>query len=336
MDRLKRCTRCGARKPLSGFHKNKSRPDGHADWCKTCLNASRGEPSKKRGRRRAKKEMPKVEAAVEIDEEYYWQPPEYADAKIILSTGQHVCLVGPAGTGKSRLAQELFRDRGPLRIDFSNGTEEEHIVGQNQLTVNAEGTQVTEFVPAVLAIAVRDGRPIIIEELDAATPGVQFCMHSVLNGDPLVVTCNGVEHFNVTKGFQVIATANTIGLGDDSGMYPDTNFLNEAFRDRFGAIIPLWYMPEEKEVQVARKMTGASLEVVREIVTLANLARDAMRGQKLFSTFSTRKVLRFCEQVVAGLARDKALKYAVLSKVSPDDAKALDEMAQRVFSAEGR
>jgi cobaltochelatase CobS len=336
MDDKKRCTRCGARKSRSEFYKNKSRPDGLSSWCKVCNNELKGKTPKRK--RRAKKAVviKTTAAPIDIDESYYWQPPEYADAKIILSTGQHVLFVGPAGTGKSRLAQELFRDRAPLRIDFSNGTEEEHIVGQNQLTVNAEGVQITEFVPAALAIAVRDGRPIIIEELDAATPGVQFCMHSVLNGDPLVVTCNGVEHINVTKGFQVIATANTIGLGDDTGMYPDTNFLNEAFRDRFGAIIPLWYMPVEKETQVARKLTGAALEVVREIVKLANLARDAMRGEKLFSTFSTRKVLRYCEQVVAGLARDKALKYAVLSKVSPDDARALEEMAQRVFSAEER
>jgi len=32
----KRCKICGREKILSTFHKNRSRPDGHMDWCKPC------------------------------------------------------------------------------------------------------------------------------------------------------------------------------------------------------------------------------------------------------------------------------------------------------------
>lgn len=40
---MKKCTICGCEKPYSEFHKQASRPDGHANWCKPCKKAKKAE-----------------------------------------------------------------------------------------------------------------------------------------------------------------------------------------------------------------------------------------------------------------------------------------------------
>lgn len=38
MPETKQCTKCGETKPLTDYHRNKNRKDGHASICKTCRN----------------------------------------------------------------------------------------------------------------------------------------------------------------------------------------------------------------------------------------------------------------------------------------------------------
>lgn len=37
---MKACTKCGELKPLTDFHRNRNEKDGHAFWCRACLNAN--------------------------------------------------------------------------------------------------------------------------------------------------------------------------------------------------------------------------------------------------------------------------------------------------------
>ncbi len=38
----KRCSSCGVAKPLTDFHRNRTRTDGHQSFCKTCQRATVG------------------------------------------------------------------------------------------------------------------------------------------------------------------------------------------------------------------------------------------------------------------------------------------------------
>jgi cobaltochelatase CobS len=273
--------------------------------------------------------------SAKVDPDYYWMPPR---ATKLLSTtfdsGQNALLVGPAGTGKSTLLRKIFEARKQeyLMINLNGEVSVDDLVGVKDLIVDpTTGSTVTTFNPGVLTMAMREGKALIIDELDAATPDVLFVMQGILEGQPLVLTKCGSEIVIPTDGFIVGATANTIGKGDDTGMYAGTNVLNEAFLDRFGVVMRTWYMPEKEEKTVLAKRVGLHAKIADRIVQIAVAARAAMREGSLFSTFSTRKCLAMARLMVKGVEITDAFRVTCLSKVVSDDAKLLCEIAQRIL-----
>jgi len=270
-----------------------------------------------------------------VDLDYYWMPPKStALINIIIDSGQNVLLVGPAGTGKSTLLRRILDDRKQpfYMINLNGEVSVDDLVGVKDLVVDTKtGSTITSFNPGVLTLAMREGKPLIIDELDAATPDVLFVMQGILEGQPLVLTKCGSEIVTPQSGFMVGATANTIGKGDDTGMYAGTNVLNEAFLDRFAVVMRTWYMPEREEVTVLSKRMGLHAKIADRIVKIATGARAAMREGSLFSTFSTRKCLAMASLVVKGVEIGDAFRVTCLSKVVADDAKLLCEIAQRIL-----
>jgi len=272
-----------------------------------------------------------------VDPGYYWMPPK--ETKLVRTAricGMNVLMVGPAGTGKSTLYRKIFEADGiePYFINLNGETSPDDFVGVTDLVPDPGGQgTITRFVPSILPLAMDEGRPLIIDELDAATADILFVMQAVLEGQPLIITKQGARAIEGQPGFGVYATANTIGKGDDSGMYAGTNILNEAFLDRFGMVIPKWYMPENEEVTVIAKRTGLHERIGKKIVEIATGARAAMRDSRLFSTFSTRKCLAMGQLLVQGIEIEDAFRVTCLSKVVADDRKVLCEIAQRTLGA---
>jgi cobaltochelatase CobS len=278
-----------------------------------------------------------VPPVTNVDPDYYWMPPKETKLiRVARICGMNVLMVGPAGTGKSTLYRKIFEaDKiEPYFINLNGETSPDDFVGVTDLVPdpNGQGT-VTRFVPSILPLAMEEGRPLIIDELDAATADILFVMQAVLEGQPLVITKQGAKVVEAKDGFGIYATANTIGKGDDSGMYAGTNILNEAFLDRFGMVIPKWYMPENEEVTVIAKRTGLHERIGKKIVEIATGARAAMRDSRLFSTFSTRKCLAMGQLLVKGIEIEDAFRVTCLSKVVPDDRKVLCEIAQRTLGS---
>ena len=270
-----------------------------------------------------------------VDPDYYWMPPKSTTLiNIVIDSGQNVLLVGPAGTGKSTLLRRILDDRKQTyyMINLNGEISVDDLVGVKDLIVDVKtGTSITSFNPGVLTLAMREGKPLIIDELDAATPDVLFVMQGILEGQPLVLTKCGSEIVIPQPGFMVGATANTIGKGDDTGMYAGTNVLNEAFLDRFAVVMRTWYMPEREEITVLSKRMGLHAKIADRIVKIATGARAAMREGSLFSTFSTRKCLAMASLVIKGVEIGDAFRVTCLSKVVVDDAKILCEIAQRIL-----
>ena len=50
--------------------------------------------------------------------------------------------------------------------------------------------------------------------------------------------------------FRIFATANTVGLGDTTGLYHGTQQINQAQMDRWSIVTTLNYLPHEKEVDI--------------------------------------------------------------------------------------
>lgn len=266
----------------------------------------------------------------DLDPQYYFMPPVAKDMEIAIDAGKNIFAVGPAGSGKSSLFVRIFKDRGisAMVVSFHGEVSVFDLVGGKDL-VNGN----TVWVDGILPICMRKGIPLIIDEADATPPDVQFVLHPVLMGQPLLLTRNGAEYVNPEPGFLICASGNTVGRGDDSGLYVGTNVLNEAYLDRYGMVFDHWYMPPEEEVRVLVKKTGEHKRVAEKMVKVAASARQAMLADKLSSTFSTRKMLDWCDLHVRGMDLGKAFLYSCVGKVSPEDREAVVGFSHAVFGS---
>lgn len=265
-----------------------------------------------------------------LDPDYYYLPEIAKDIDIALDAQLNIFSVGPAGSGKSSLFKKIFEARGvvPAVVSFHGEVSVFDLVGGKDL-VNGE----TVWTDGILPICMRKGIPLIIDEADATPPDVQFVLHPALMGEPLLLTRNGAEYVNPEPGFCLVATGNTVGRGDDSGLYVGTNVLNEAYLDRYGMVFDHWYMPPEEELRVLVKRIGIHKRSAEKMIKVATLAREAMLADKLSSTFSTRKLLDWCKMHVRGMHIGKAFLYSCISKVSSEDREAVAGWGRAVFGS---
>jgi len=263
-------------------------------------------------------------ATFNVDKNFYYVPEESDVLQKGIIAGLNILVYGPAGTGKSTLLRKILeKNVGAWEFMNLNGeTSVDDFVGVYEL-VGGE----TILRKGILPQCMESGTPLIIDELDAASPEVLFILQGVLEGNPLRLK-NG-EQVHPASGFAIYATANTIGRGDDTTLYQGTNVLNEAFMDRFGMVLDLWYMPKPHEIEVVCRKTGMHKAISEKIVTVASLARDAMKSGKLYSTFSTRKCLSWASLMMQNVGFEDAFKLTCTNKVAPADRVTLAELYQR-------
>ncbi len=247
-------------------------------------------------------------------------------------------LVGPTGSGKSTKArlfhQKMCRTLGreiPLyRINFSSGFDEASFIGHREVR-EVNGASITTFVYGILPIAMgATGRPgtLIIEELDAAR-GVHFHLHSVLeNPSMLIIGDNNGEVVEGHPDFRIIATSNTAGRGDETGLYSETHQLNAAFNDR-------WLTFEcpypEDEWEIYEPSVGE--DRAKKMEKFATLVRERINEGELMTTMSVRRIETFSELAPQwGLAH--AFQHVILSGHVEDEQTILTEIAHKVFGEE--
>lgn len=256
-------------------------------------------------------------------------------------------VVGPAGAGKnSLLAHVAARSGAPLRrISMKSDMRSAHFLGEKIVDLD-RGTRnsVVLWRDGVLAEAARRGHWIVIDEVDACPAGILLALQSVLEqGHPLCLAENHGEVVPIHPNFRIFATANTLGHGDDSGLYAGTHVLNEATLDRFAITIQQGYLPIAKEAAVVSAKTGIDLDIAGEFVDIATLVRqDGLRG-KCTCTFSTRRLIAWGQLAVriggksdpSNDAIGQAYRLAVGNKLSDLDAAYVAGVVQRTLAISG-
>ncbi len=150
-------------------------------------------------------------------------------ARILL--GLPVLLTGPAGCGKTHLAEQVASE---LNLEFgmlscSEGMSESHLLGYLLPTK----TGSIEYTPSVFVRLYSEGGLMLLDELDAADPNTLLVLNSALANGKLFVPQAG-RTFAMHEDFRIIATANTFGVGA-TGIYAGRNRLDAATLDRFRA-----------------------------------------------------------------------------------------------------
>ena len=255
--------------------------------------------------------------------------------------GDGLYLTGPTGCGKTSLVvQAAARLHWPTQMVPVHGRMElDDLLGQKVLDKGA-----TPFQYGALSTAVKEGHILIMDEMDVADPAELAGLYDLLDGAPLVLAQNGGEIIPVHPRFRFVATGNSAGAGDGSGLYQGVLRQSLAWLDRFRCI-EVDYPDEFTEIMILDQVVPDLPTIVREkMVKLANEVRRLFTGDangrgegesQLSVTLSTRGLVRWARLSLRfqGAPRvfEYALEQALTARVEPAERQAIHRIASDVF-----
>jgi len=236
-----------------------------------------------------------------------------------------VLMIGETGVGKTLAVRYLAwkTNNGLRRVNLNGATTVDEFLGK--LLINEQGTY---WVNGVLVDAMQSGDWILLDEINATLPEIAFCLHSLLDDDRMVVLMEYDGRIvRPHPNFRLFASMNPT----EAGRYGGTKTLNEALLDRFPIVIRMDYLAEDEEIEAVMAQSGnQDRELVRRMVRLANDVRAAVRNEKVFGSFSTRRVVDWARMALDFDVRESA-GYTVLSKLSAFDAEVVEDILDNYF-----
>jgi cobaltochelatase CobS len=253
---------------------------------------------------------------------------------------RRVMLQGFHGTGKSsHIEQVAARLNWPcVRINLDSHVSRMDLIGRDVITLR-EGQQVTEFMPGILTWALQNPAALIFDEYDAGRPDVMFVIQRVLEVDGTLTLLDQNRVISPHPAFRLFATANTIGLGDTSGLYQGTQPINQGQLDRWHIVATLNYLAPDQEVEIvlARVPEYARQGRVSEVVamvTLADLTRSGFMQGELSTVMSPRTVISWAENTLLFGDLATAFRLTFLNRCDDTEKPLIAEYYQRCFDAE--
>lgn len=250
---------------------------------------------------------------------------------------RRVMLQGYHGTGKSsHIEQVAARLNWPcVRVNLDSHVTRMDLVGKDAIVLR-DGLQVTEFRPGILTWALQHPTALIFDEYDAGRPDVMFVIQRVLEVEGKLVLLDQNRVINPHPAFRLFATANTVGLGDASGLYHGTQPLNQGQLDRWHIVATLNYLEHDKEVEivVARVAEFAAVHgrpTVAAMVTLADLTRTGFMQGELSTVMSPRTVISWAENALILGDLATAFRLTFLNKCDDSEKALVAEYFQRCF-----
>ena len=276
----------------------------------------------------------------DIDTEYLFDRPTTLAILAGFARNRRVIVTGYHGTGKStHIEQVAARLNWPcVRLNLDSHVSRIDLVGKDAIVLK-DGKQVTEFRDGILPWAYQNNIALVFDEYDAGRPDVMFVIQRVLESSGRLTLLDQSRVIRPHPAFRLFATANTVGLGDTSGLYHGTQQINQAQMDRWSIVTVLNYLAHDKEVDIVLAkaphfQNKEGRDTINKMVRVADLTRNAFMAGDLSTVMSPRTVITWAEN--ADIFKDVgfAFRLTFLNKCDELERSLVAEFYQRAFGQE--
>src|SRR5271166_1208165 len=274
----------------------------------------------------------------DVDPDYRFDRPTTLAILAGFSRNRRVIVTGYHGTGKStHIEQVAARLNWPcVRVNLDSHISRIDLIGKDAIVIR-DGQQVTEFRDGILPWAYQHNVALVFDEYDAGRPDVMFVIQRVLESSGRLTLLDQSRVIKPHPAFRLFATANTVGLGDTSGLYHGTQQINQGQMDRWSIVTTLNYLPHDKEVDIVLakvkrfKETKEGRDQIGKMVRVADLTRNAFIAGDLSTVMSPRTVITWAENAEIFGDIGFAFRLTFLNKCDELERALVAEFYQRCF-----
>src|SRR2546423_7148201 len=284
--------------------------------------------------KRANEHVPEIDPAYRFDR----------DTTLAILAGfahnRRVMVQGYHGTGKStHIEQVAARLKWPcIRINLDSHISRIDLIGKDAIVLR-DGLQVTEFREGILPWSLQRPVALVFDEYDAGRPDVMFVIQRVLESQGRMTLLDQNRVLRAHRSFRLFSTANTVGLGDTSGLYHGTQQINQGQMDRWSIVTTLNYLAHDEEVEIVlakahHYRSSEGRDIVNKMVRLADLTRNAFANGDLSTVMSPRTVITWAENAEIFGDIGFAFRVTFLNKCDELERPLVAEFYQRCLNTE--
>ena len=253
---------------------------------------------------------------------------------------RRVMVQGYHGTGKStHIEQVASRLNWPcIRINLDSHISRIDLIGKDAIVLQ-DGKQVTEFREGLLPWALQRPTALVFDEYDAGRPDVMFVIQRVLEVEGRLTLLDQNQVIKPHSAFRLFATANTVGLGDTTGLYHGTQQINQGQMDRWNIVTTLNYLEHQEEENIVLAKcpeydSKEGQETVAAMVALADLTRSGFINGDISTVMSPRTVITWAQNAKIFGNVGFAFRVTFLNKCDEIERGVVTEYYQRCFGSE--
>jgi cobaltochelatase CobS len=276
------------------------------------------------------------ERVPDLDTSYVFDPDTTLAILAGFAFNRRVMVQGYHGTGKStHIEQVAARLNWPcIRINLDAHISRIDLIGRDAIVLR-DGLQVTEFREGLLPWALQHPVALVFDEYDAGRPDVMFVIQRVLETEGKLTLLDQNRVIRPDPNFRLFATANTVGLGDTSGLYHGTQAINQGQMDRWNIVVGLNYLEAKVESEIVLgKVEGVAADLIANMVKVADLTRQGFINGDISTVMSPRTVITWAQNTAIFKDPGFSFRLSFLNKCDETERMLVAEYYQRVFGTD--
>ncbi|MDC0044889.1 AAA family ATPase [Pelagibacteraceae bacterium] len=282
----------------------------------------------------------KIENVPEIDSTYKFDPNTTLAILAGFARNRRVLIQGYHGTGKStHIEQVAARLNWPcIRVNLDSHISRIDLIGKDAIVLK-DNKQITEFQDGILPWAYQNTVALVFDEYDAGRPDVMFVIQRILETEGKLTLLDQSRVIMPNNYFRLFATANTVGLGDTSGLYHGTQQINQGQMDRWNIVSTLNYLSNDEESKIILSKVKElknkdGKDIVKSMVATADLSRSGFINGDISTVMSPRTVLTWAENYLLFNDLEYSFKLSFLNRCDEMEKSIIEEYYQRSFGVD--